>query len=359
MKNLRLLIGLTIMVALVFIMFPSSTPAGDVITIKAASPYPVAHYLTADAFEWYGKEIEKRTNGKVKFKWFHAGAIAKWPTSFDAVVNGLCDFGVAGTVFKVKTMPITWGLNLPFITDSPKHASLVAWEMYNTIPEMKKEYKKVKVLGFYSTASINIHTLDSPPKNLEDMKGLRIGSPAPPVVPVLKVLGASAQPIKPGDLYMALHRKMIDGIAFPDAPTRSMKLTDLLSNHTMLDLMNATFGLFMNLKKWKQLPPDVQEVFESVSESAGALCGETLKNEAAWVNEGLKERGDQFYYLPPEEKAKWKERMKPVYGQYIAALNKKGMNGQEILEKIMAISEKYRQKPYGTDDWWGNAGRKK
>lgn len=359
MKNLRLLIGLTIMLALAFIVLPSPTLAKDVITIKAASPYPVAHYLTSDAFEWYGKEIEKRTNGKVKFKWFHAGAIAKWPASFDAVANGLCDFGVAGTIFKVKTMPITWGLNLPFVTDGPKHASLVAWEMYNTIPEMKKEYKKVKVLGLYSTASVNIHTVGAPPKTLEDMKGLRLGASAPPVVSVLKVLGASAQPIKPGDLYMALHRKMIDGIVFPDAPTRSMKLTDLLSGHTMLNLMNASFGLFMNPKKWKQLPPDVQKVFEDLSESAGALCGETLKNEAAWVNEGLNKRGDNFYFLPPEEKAKWKARLKPVYDQYIAALNKRGMNGKEVFEKIMAISEKYRQKPYRTDDWWGNAGRKK
>jgi TRAP-type C4-dicarboxylate transport system substrate-binding protein len=307
----------------------------------------------------YGNEIEKRTHGKVKFKWFHAATIAPWPQSYDAVANGLCDFGVGATVFVVNKMPITMGLNLPFVTDSAKHASLVAWEMYNTIPEMKKEYKKVKVLGLYSTANGNLHSLLPTYKTLNDLKAARIGASAPNVVQAMKLLGASAQPIKPQDLYMALQRKMIDGIIFPDAPMRSMKLTDLLSNHTIVNLVNATFGLFMNKQAWDKLPADVQKVFEEMSQSAGALCGETLINEAAWINDELKKRGDKFYYLPPAEKAKWKAAIKPMYQGWIKRLNKNGMNGQAIFDQMMAIAEKYRNKPYGTDGWWGNAGKKR
>jgi len=335
------------------------TSFAEVIEIKAASPYPVKHYLTADAFEWYGQEIEKRTNGKVKFKWFHAGTLARWPQSYEAVANGLCDLGVGGTVFVVKKMPITMGLNLPFVTDNAKHAAMVALDMYNSIPEMKKEYQKVKVLGLYSTANVNLHTLVPPIKSLAEMKGVRIGASAPNVVMAMKLLGASAQPIKPQDLYMSLHRKMVDGIIFPDAPIRSMKLTDLISNHTMLNLLNATFGIFMNLKTWNKLPADVQKVFSETTLSVSALCGETLNNEAGWVIDELKNRGDKFYYLPPEEKAKWQAAVKPMYQGWIQALNKNGLNGQAIFDQMMAIAEKHRKNPYGTDSWWGNAGRKK
>lgn len=331
----------------------------DVIEIKAASPYPMQHYLTADAFELYGQEIEKRTNGKVKFKWYHAGTIAPWPTSYDAVTNGLCDLGVGGTVFHVKKMPITMGLNLPFVTDSAKHAAMVALDMYDSIPEMKKEYRKVKVLGLFSTANVNLHTLVPPFKTLADIKGVRIAAAAPNVITAAKLLGASAQPIKPQDIYMALNRKMIDGVIFPDAPIRSMKLTDLVSNHTMLNLLNATFGIFMNQKTWDKLPADVQKVFEETTLSVSALCGETLNNEAGWVIDELKNRGDNFYYLPPAEKAKWQAAVAPMYKGWIDALNKNGMDGQVIFDKMMAIAEKHRKNPYGTDSWWGNAGRKK
>lgn len=349
----------TLLAVLILVGLNMTSALAKPIIIKAASPYPVNHYLTKDGFERYGQEIEKRTNGKVKFKWFHAGAIAKWPASYDAVAGGMCDFGVGATVFIVKKMPLTMGLNLPFVTDSAKHAAMVAREMFVTIPEMREEYKKVKVLGLYSTATVNLHTAVPPFKTMEELKGVRIGASAPNVIQAMKLLGASAQPIKPQDLYMALHRKMIDGIVFPDAPIRSMKLTDLLENHTMLNMINATFGIFMNRNAWDKLPPDVQKVFEEMTVSAGALCGETLDNEAAWVIEELKARGDKFYYLPPEEKAKWQKAVSPMYQAWIKMLNDKGMSGQGIFDQMMAISEKYRQNPYGVDDWWGNAGKKR
>jgi len=336
----------------------TSAQAGPIV-LKAASPYPLNHYLTKDAFEWYGHEIEKRTRGRVKFKWFHAGSIAPWPQSYPAVTNGLCDFGVGGTVFHIRKLPITMGLNLPFITDSAKHASLVAYEMFTSIPQMRKEYQKVKVLGLYSTATVNLHSTTPPLKTLESLKGVRIGAAAPNVVQAMKLLGASAQPVKPQDLYMAIQRHMIEGIVFPDAPLRSMKLTDLLSNHTMVNMFNASFGVFMNRNSWKKLSKDVQAVFEDLTVSMGALCGETLDNEAAWVIEEMKKRGDQFYYLPPEEKARWRAAVSPMYEGWIQLLNKHGMDGKAIFQQVVDIAEKYRKHPYGKDAWWGNAGKKR
>jgi hypothetical protein len=101
MKKSRL--GFVHLVLVLFCIFLISQIAfAKVITIKAASPYPTNHYLTTDAFQLYGNEIEKRTHGKVKFKWFHAATIAPWPQSYDAVANGLCDFGVGATVFVVN-----------------------------------------------------------------------------------------------------------------------------------------------------------------------------------------------------------------------------------------------------------------
>ena len=136
------------------------------------------------------------------------------------------------------------------------HAAAILWRMYHEIPEMKKEYEKFHPLAFFSTASINLHTKNKAPRSLDDVKGLKIGTPGPVLVKMIKALGGSAQQLKPGDMYMALQRGMIQGTLFADAPMRSYRLTELIEHHTMLNIAVDGFAVGMNSGKWESLPPD-------------------------------------------------------------------------------------------------------
>ena len=91
----------------------------------------------------------------------------------------------------------------------------------------------------------------------------------------------------------------------------------------------------MSMRKWNSLPKDIQKVFEDMTLSAGCQTGATATNETNWVIEDLKARGDSFYYLPPDEKAKWKKKLEPVINEYIELLNKKGMDGQAVYDKFL------------------------
>jgi TRAP-type C4-dicarboxylate transport system substrate-binding protein len=359
MKSKRsLVVFLSFVVLLTFFVFPISTPAQDVIEIKANTFHPVGHRLTEDAFKWYGNEIEKRTNGKVKFKWFLGASLVPQFKTYDAIKSGICDWGYIITSLNPNEFVITDAINLPFMADSSAHAAAIGWKMYQKFPELNKEYDKVKLLFFYSTAAVHVHTKGPAPKKLEDLKGLRLGTPGPPLVKIFKLLGAAAQQMQAFDLYTALQRGMIDGIIFPEAPLRSYKLTDVVGHHTLMSIGVDVFATMMNLNTWKSLPPDVKKVFEDISKSAGALFGATITNESEWVIEELKQRGDEFYYLPDDEKDRWRKILRPVYDGWVERVNRRGLNGKEMLETIMAISNETRKNPYKPDSWWGRAGRK-
>jgi TRAP-type C4-dicarboxylate transport system substrate-binding protein len=343
---------------LAFVVYPLSSPAQDVIEIKANTFHPVGHRLTEDAFKWYGNEIEKRTNGKVKFKWFLGASLVPMFKTYDAIKSGICDWGYFITGLNPNEFVITDAINLPFMAVSSANAAAIGWKMYQKYPELNKEYDKVKLLFFYSTAPQHVHTKGIAPKKLEDLKGLRLGIPGPPQVKFFKALGAAAQQMEAFDLYTAIQRGMIDGIVFPEAPLRSHKLTDVVGHHTMMSIGVDAFATCMNLDKWKSLPPDIQKVFEDISESAGALFGATITNESEWVIEELKNRGDEFYYLPDDEKERWRNILRPIYDEWVERVNRRGLNGKEMLETIIAISKETRKNPYKPDSWWGRAGRK-
>lgn len=359
MKRIMSFMVVGLVLTLVFYILPSLALAEAVIEIKAATMHPMKHRLTDDAFKRYGQEIEKRTKGKVRFKWFLAGSLVQWSKAKEAVTTGLVDMVLVMPVWaRLSLYPVTTGLGLPFMFDSPLHYSLAYYKAYHEIPEMRTEYADVKPLGFTSSAMIDIASKGSPPKTLADMKGLKIWARSATSIEMLKLLGASPRKTKVQDIYMSVQRGMVDAIYFPIAPMRSFKLIELLSNHTIGNFSAGPQFYAMNLKKWNSLPPDVQKVFDDLTLSAGCLAGATLTNEDKWVVEELKKRGDTFYYLPPEEKARWVKKTKPVYDAYIADLNKRGMNGQAIFNKLKEAAEWARQNPYQADDWWGRAGRK-
>ena len=357
-SKITAIVMFSLVIWVAFFTFPISSPAQDVIQMKAATWHPVTHRLTDDAFKQYGKEIEKRTNGKVKFTWFLGGSLVGMFKVYDELRSGICDYAYFLTSLDPNEFLISNAINLPFIAETPAHAAAIAWKMYQEIPEMQREYRKVKPLGFFSTAVLHVHTMGPPPKKYEDLKGLKMASPGPMAVQYINALGAAGQHIKGGDLYIALQRGMINGIMFPDAPLRSYRLTELISNHTMMGITVDLMCIGMNRDKWKSLPPDVQKVFEDLRESAGALAGATLANEAEWVIDDLKKRGDVFYYLPPDEKQRWRKKLQPVYDDWIKKVNRRGLDGMEMLKKVRAIADETRKNPYQPDDWWGRAGRK-
>jgi len=346
---------------LTIILFWSPAIAGpdDVIEIKVGTVIPAKSRISTDAFEQYGKEIEKRSDGRVKFKWFLAGSLVQWANVKKGLKSGLIDMALCMPIVTVENeYPVTRLLHLPFMVDSPSHAALTYYRAFQQIPEMREEYKDLKPLGFGVTDILDLHTKGDPPKTLEDLKGLRVWCGGKMMLSMFDLLGASPRHTKVQDVYMAVQRGMVDAVFFPDAPIRSFKLIEVLSGHTMGNFSIAMQFYAMNLKKWNSLPKDIQKIFEDLIPSATCQIGATLTNESNWVMADLKKRGDAFYYLPPEEKQVWKEKLKPLAEAYIEALNKKGMDGQAIYNKLLECAEWARQHPYQPDDWWGRTGKR-
>ena len=77
-----------------FVSFFLPTPgfAADVIRLKYSNFAPPAHGLSILSDQW-GKELEKRTNGRVKVAFFPGGTLVSANATYDSVVKGIVDVG--------------------------------------------------------------------------------------------------------------------------------------------------------------------------------------------------------------------------------------------------------------------------
>jgi TRAP-type transport system periplasmic protein len=357
---IAILMGVFLYSAL-FLISPLYTYGQEVIQLKAANIHPVGHRLTKDAYELWANEINKRTHGKVKITWFPGGTLAKADQSYDAMIGGLTDISIICVFAVPQVFPLNDLMEYPFLVDNSIHESDVAWEMYQTIPEFKQELAKMKVLGFFSTDVVNL-AMTKPPlvKKMNDLKGRQVISASPRGVEMMRVLGATPQFQKLEDVYLSLQRGMAEGLTFPIAPLRSFKIVELCRYYTILNLSVSPYIVAMNMDTWKKLPPDVQKVFEETGPSFSRLAAHTLTNEGLWVLEELKKRGDEIYVLSQQERVEWRKATKPMYDNWVQKVNGMGLNGQALLDKVFAISEKKRKSPSGIDEWWkqGRMGKK-
>jgi len=355
MKHKRLLNVVFFSVALILAFASLRVPAviaADVIEIKVGSFDPVQHPFPQSRV-YFCEEVEKRTGGKIKFKWYHAGSLVKPPQTYEALKSGVVDMvsNISTWAFE-RQYPISTVLNLPFVVDSTSHGALTFYKAYQAIPEIQKEWSDVKIYAFNMVLPMNISTVGPPPKTPDEMKGLKLFAGSAMMVEMVKLLGATPVNLKLEDVYMALQRKTIDGVTFPLPATYAWKLTDSANGHLIFNAGSSVIPGALRIETWKSLPPDVQKVFDDLILSSGCFTGAAVDAEADWVTKKLKERGDTIYVLSPEEKEKWKRIFKPVYDNWIAGANAKGINGQAIFDKVLAIAEETRRNPYKGDAWW-------
>ena len=151
-------------------MAPAPVAAQSVITLKYAN-FPPATTFPCVQMESWAKEVEKRTNGKVKVQTFPGGTLLPAKNIFDGVMSGMADIGNFAMSYQPGRFPVSEAIDLPIGFTSAKAASLALYDLvekYNA-----KEFEKVKLLTLFTCPPADFMT-SKPVKSLKDLKGMEL-----------------------------------------------------------------------------------------------------------------------------------------------------------------------------------------
>jgi TRAP-type C4-dicarboxylate transport system substrate-binding protein len=332
MKGLRFLL----IVGCMFWLFKVSANA---IELTYANFFPPVHVHSKLAESWM-KEIEKRTNGAVKFTYFPGGALLKGDQIYDGVVKGVADIGMSCFAYTAGRFPAMEAIDLPLGYKSGRMATWVINEYYKTVKP--KELEAVKVLYLHAHGPGLLHTKKLVQK-LEDVKGLKIRSTGFSAK-VANALGGVAVAMPQGETYEALQKGVVDATFSPYEVLKGWKQAEVIKYTVECYGVGYTTGMFvvMNKSKWEGLPPEVKKVFEEVSQE---WIG---KHAQAW-DEADKEGkeyslslGNKAIPLSAEENKRWADAAKPVIDEYVEAISKKGFPGKEWVETIKKLIAQFK-----------------
>lgn len=310
---------------------PSTTASGKVYEFKYTDAFP-PQSTTALFGETLAKVISEKTNGRVKFTFFHAEALGKQGDFLKMLNGGVVDAATCSVSPYPADFDMELGLELPGLGIKDRKSRLdITWSLYGQ--GYFTGLKPYKVLGFGATPPLSMF-LKKKVNNVAELKGLKIRSTAAPMSRFIELLGGTPVTVPSAEAYQALERGIIDGavtayeafIPSKQYEVAKFALTDPLAIGCLLFLMNQD--------KWNSLPPDIQaQVNEGIEAFKVAFLETTKGPDATWMEDARK-LGMDVYAFSPEEAAKLKAIAAPIKDEWINAHETKGLPANAMIREV-------------------------
>ena len=322
------------------LVLPKASHSQATITLKYAN-FPPATTFPCVQMERWAKEVEKRTNGKVKVQTFPGGTLLPAKNIFDGVISGMADIGNFAMSYQPGRFPISEAVDLPVGFANARVASLVLFDLiekYNA-----KEFEKVKVLTLFTCPPANLMT-SKPVKSLKDLKGMEIRVSGTSV-DVLKNLGGSGIAMPQSDTPEALQKGVVKGNFSSMEVLKDFNYAAYTPYITLVNLQVVSFAVVMNKDKWNSMPADVKKVFDDMrreqAEWTGAYVDNHVKEALVWSKEKYKDF--QVFELPKNDSAEIPKLMQPIIDGYVKKTNALGLPGDQIVKDISLLKAKYEK----------------
>ena len=299
------------------------------IELSYCHQYSATHAATTDLADW-AKEIEKRTNGRVKITMYPGNALADADKIYQSTVKGILGIGSSTLGYNRGRFPIMEVIDLPLGYKSAMAATSLANEVYNKFKP--KELDDTKVMYFFCHGPGFIHT-KSPINKLDDIKGMKIRCTGLSAK-VVTALGGTPVAMPMPETYDAISKGIVEGTVAPMEALKGWRLADVIkfTNQNRGSAFTAAFFVAMNKDKWNSLPPDIQKTIEAVNSEW------IPKSAAVWDNidqggtEATLAKGNKIITYSPEETDRWAKAVRPLLDEYVKDAGSKNLPGDAVLK---------------------------
>lgn len=278
----------------------------------------------------FAKEIEKRTNGRVKIQVFQSGSLLGAPAMYQGIRNGIADMGNGISSYSPGNFPFTSIAELPNEAES---GWAISYAQYDFLMKYQpKEWNDVHLLTVFSPGCdvMGIGMGKEPILKLEDWKGKSIRTNHADIV---VALGGTVKDVPMSEVFDSISKGVLDGVVGSTEPLKSWKLGDVCKYVTINPAQAQPSIMWynaMNKDTWNSLPADIQEIFtEVVKEYVGKL-GLTWDDQAVAGVEYTKSLGNSLYVLPDDETARWQEAIMTVIDPRLGKLASSEFPREEV-----------------------------
>jgi len=289
----------------------------------------------------WAKRVEAASNGSLKIEHFDGMALGgRPPELIDQAIDGAVDMAMTVVGYTPGRYPQTEVFELPFMMTDPIATSRAFWQLVEEDLQ-DGEYKDLKVLGAWVHGPGVIHTKD-PVTKLEDLAGKKLRGPTRVINDMLSELGATPVGLPLPGIPEALSKGVVEGTVIPWEVTPSIRLAELVTNHTEFTgpeaLYTATIVLVMNKDKYESLTDEQKAAIDDESGMAlSEFAAQVMFDYDAPGREIAQKNDNNIIQLEEAEVARFKEAAQPVIQRWVSEAEGKGFDGQALIDRAKGM----------------------
>lgn len=342
MINRRTMLGMLGGVAMVALTAQNAM-AQDV-TLRLHQFLPAQANVPRLILDVWADTVEAESKGRIKVDRFPSMQLGGVPPElYDQVVDGVADVVWTAVGYTPGRFPSTEVFELPFMVTDARAASYAFYKMFED--HMHDEFNATHILGTWVHGPGIFHTAD-PVETPADLRGMKIRGGSRLVNQLLEQIGATPVGMPVPAISEALSKGVIDGATVPWEVTSSLKVADLVENHTEFEgpaLYNLTFILTMNKKTYEGLSDDLKAVIDKTSGLDFSIFAGGTQADADGPARALAvELGNNIITVDAAKaRADWMPIVEPIYASWIAQMAEKGIDGQARIDQARALMAEY------------------
>jgi TRAP-type C4-dicarboxylate transport system substrate-binding protein len=281
---------------LVLAAFLQAGTAGAETVLRLAGSWNILQNFTADFME-YVEAVNERGRGLVRIEFLGGPEVIPEQQLLYALRRGVVDLAFGGMTYYRGVLPE--GDALFATTLSPEEARESG--ALEALQPWWARRVNAHLIGWVQTSvGANVWLREAPaygPDGLPDLRGLIIRT-SPSNRELLLALGARAVQIPVSEIYTALERGMVDGLAFTTIGMPDLGVDRFIRHRIDPPVLRLAVAVQANRDAWERLPPAAREILESEAAAYEVRNRQRFQELAARERRQLEAGGLTVHELP-------------------------------------------------------------
>lgn len=287
----------------------------------------------------FDREVQKRTDNKVEFKFFAGGIKGDEKTVIKQMRTGSVDgAGFAGLGMGEISGEVRV-LDLPFLLKTDEEVDLLFEKMFDQIAA---EFDKqgFVLLGFSEVGFVHIFSK----QKIDSLEALRVSkcwtwAEDPVAATALQKIGANPIPLTLADVFTSLQTGVIDTFYSPPLGAIAMQWFTKVKYFQTFPMTHSTGGLVMTKSSFGRLSEEHQAIVKKTALKHMKRLVSMTRSENAEALEELKKAGLEFIPRPSDAEMKDYERI----GEAIREELQGKVFSKEILDQVLSALAEFRK----------------
>lgn len=323
----------TLSIVALFLLGVSTMAFAGTVRMTYSNFFPPTHVQSKLAEEWC-REVEARTDGKVRIDYFPGGTLSGAKQCYDGVSEGISDIGMSALAYSRGRFPTMAAVDLPMGYTSGVQATRVA----NAVQDRFKprEFNDVQPMYFHAHGPGLLFDTPKPVATLEDLKGLKIRATGNSAK-LVKALGGTPVAQSMSTCYQSLQKGVVDGSMHPVESNKGWKLAEVVKfgTESFAVAYTTTFFVVMNKDKWNELDDETKKIINEINAEWSVKHGRAWDEADEAGKRFFEEKGGRFVALSDKEAARWVDAALPVIEEYKNSVASKKVDGSAVVNFIL------------------------